>query len=86
MSSESKPIPQILREQRALMHHFHANDPNLRGPGMGDLDFVPIFQTLAEIDYRGWVSVEVFDYAPGVEALAGESIEYMEECLAKLAG
>ena len=85
MSSETKPIPQILREQRRLMHHFHANDPNLRGPGMGDLDFVPIFQTLAELDYRGWVSVEVFDYKPGVEALATESIEYMEECLEKLA-
>jgi sugar phosphate isomerase/epimerase len=85
MSSESKPIPQILREQRRLLHHFHANDPNLRGPGMGDLDFVPIFQTLAEIDYRGWVSVEVFDYQPGVEALASESIEYMRECIEKMA-
>ena len=56
MSSESKPIPQLLRENRELLHHFHANDPNLRGPGMGELDFVPIFQALAEIDYRGWVS------------------------------
>ncbi|HEX5106220.1 MAG TPA: sugar phosphate isomerase/epimerase family protein [Pirellulaceae bacterium] len=85
MASESKPIPQILREQAKLLAHFHANDPNMRGPGMGDLDFVPIFRALAEIDYRGWVSVEVFDYEPGVEALARESIEYMEECVAKLA-
>jgi sugar phosphate isomerase/epimerase len=85
MASESKSIPQLIRENAKLMAHFHANDPNMRGPGMGDLDFVPIFQALAEIDYRGWVSVEVFDYAPGVEALASESIDYMRDCLARLA-
>jgi sugar phosphate isomerase/epimerase len=85
MASEAKPIPQLLRENARLLEHFHANDPNMRGPGMGDLDFVPIFQALAEIDYRGWVSVEVFDYAPGVEALARESIEYLEECQAAVA-
>ena len=85
MATETKPIPQILREQRRLVHHFHANDPNMRGPGMGELDFVPIFQTLAEIDYRGWVSVEVFDYTPGVEALARESMANMKKCLDKLA-
>jgi sugar phosphate isomerase/epimerase len=84
MSSENKSIPELLRENRQLLEHFHANDPNRRGPGMGDLDFMPIFQTLAEIDYRGWVSVEVFDYEPGVEALARESIEYMQDVLARL--
>jgi sugar phosphate isomerase/epimerase len=86
MASEAKPIPQLLRENADIMVHFHANDPNMRGPGMGDLDFVPIFEALAEIDYRGWVSVEVFDYAPGIEALASESIRYMRSCLERLAG
>jgi sugar phosphate isomerase/epimerase len=85
MASESKPIPQLLRENSRLLAHFHANDPNMRGPGMGELDFVPIFQALAEIDYRGWVSVEVFDYVPGVEALASESIAYMQGCVERLA-
>jgi sugar phosphate isomerase/epimerase len=84
MASESKPIPQLLRENARLLHHFHANDPNLRGPGMGDLDFIPIFRALADIDYRGWVSVEVFDYTPGVEALARDSIQYMQRCLSAL--
>jgi sugar phosphate isomerase/epimerase len=86
MASEATPIPQIIRENARLLAHFHANDPNLRGPGMGELDFLPIFQALAEIDYRGWVSVEVFDYSPGVEALASQSIQYMRDCLACLSG
>ena len=86
MSSEPTPIPDIIRANRGLLEHFHANDPNKLGPGMGELDFVPIFQTLGEIDYRGWVSVEVFDYSPGPERLARESFDYMQDCLATLAG
>ena len=53
---------------------------------MGDVDFDPIFEALGEIDYRGWVSVEVFDYSPGIERLTEDSISYMQECLARLTG
>ena len=34
--------------------------------------------------YEGWVSVEVFDYEPGVETLAGDSITYLKQCLQSL--
>jgi sugar phosphate isomerase/epimerase len=86
MSSEPTPIPELIRTNRALLHHFHANDPNRQGPGFGNVDFLPIFSALGEIDYQGWVSVEVFDYKPGVERLARDSIAYMQKCLARLAG
>ena len=84
MTTESKPIPELIRTNRQWLAHFHANDPNRQGPGFGKLDFVPIFEALQEVDYRGWVSVEVFDYRPGPERLARESIRYVQKCLAKV--
>jgi sugar phosphate isomerase/epimerase len=80
MAAEDTPIPDLIHKYRKLMVHFHANDPNRQGPGFGKLDFVPIMRALAEIDYRGWVSVEPLDYTPGVERLARESIRYLRKC------
>ena len=85
MSSEAKSIPELIQENRSTLVHFHANDPNLQGPGFGDLDFVPVLEALGHINYNGWVSVEVFDYEPGIERLVTESIEYMHECLERIA-
>ena len=77
MSSEGEPIESIIRKHSDILIHFHANDPNLLGPGMGDVDQKPIFDALKEIKYSGWVSVEVFDYSPGVETILGESMANM---------
>ena len=77
MASEAAPIPDIIRASARHLEHFHANDENLQGPGFGAVDFLPIFRALDDIRYAGWVSVEVFDYAPGPERLARESIDYM---------
>jgi sugar phosphate isomerase/epimerase len=84
MSSETTPVPELIRKHHSLMHHFHANDPNRQGPGFGEMDFVPIFAALRETNYQGWVSVEVFDYTPGVERLSRQSMQYMEDCLSRL--
>jgi len=78
MCSETQPIPAIIREYAPYMRHFHANDPNLRGPGFGDLDFAPIMAALKDVGYDQYVSVEVFDFSPDPETIASKSIEYLK--------
>jgi sugar phosphate isomerase/epimerase len=80
MSTDEAPIPDLIHRYAARTGHFHANDPNRRGPGFGETDFVPIFRALRQSGYQSWVSVEVFDYSPDPETIARESLRYMREC------
>ena len=78
--SEARPPADIVREEGGrLLRHFHANDPNLLGPGMGDFDFAPVARALMDIRYGGWVSVETFVDGPGPEETARRSIETMKK-------
>lgn len=81
MLSESKSIPELISEYAAVTGHFHVNDDNLLGPGMGRTDYHPILEALLKTGYKGWVSVEVFDYSPGAELIARESFNYMKSVL-----
>ncbi|MBS0205370.1 MAG: sugar phosphate isomerase/epimerase [Planctomycetes bacterium] len=86
MLSESTPIPDLIAQYAAQTCHFHVNDDNLLGPGMGRTDYHPILQALRTTGYSGWVSVEVFDYQPGAEFIARESLQYMQRVLRDLDG
>lgn len=74
MSSEAKAITQIIQESADYVGYFHANDPNLKGPGFGQVDFKPIAGALATAGYKGFVSVEVFNFDEGPETIATKSL------------
>jgi len=78
MSSEGRPIPDIIRENGDLLAHLHANDANMRGPGFGDTDFGSIAQALRDVGYDGFVSVEVFDFKPDPQTIATQSLAHLK--------
>ena len=82
MSGDPKPTPQIIRDSWPHFAYFHANDENLKGPGFGDTDFVPIGEALREVGYDGVVSVEVFNFEEGPEVIATKSLEHLKATVA----
>jgi sugar phosphate isomerase/epimerase len=81
MSDEPTPIPDIIRNSKEWFVHFHTNDPNLLGPGMGEVKYEPIIAALNEVGYDGWLSTEVFDYTLGPKVIAERSIEYLKKVI-----
>ena len=85
LGGETESIETLIERYAPHVGHFHVNDVNLLGPGMGPTNYVPIFRALQQTNYSGWVSVEVFDYSLGAEKIARDSINYMRDVLCQLA-
>jgi sugar phosphate isomerase/epimerase len=79
MSAEPMSIPDVIRSTKGHIAHVQVNDPNLLGPGMGEVKYEPIIAALREVGYDGWLSVEAFDFRPGAEHIARKSIEYLKQ-------
>ena len=86
LGAEDDSIPELIHRYKDVCGHFHVNDSNLLGPGMGETDFHPILKSLIEVGYEGWVSVEVFDYSLGAKKIAKKSLDYMNQVLMDLNG
>ncbi len=84
LGAEQDSIPDLIHRFHHACRHFHVNDTNLLGPGMGETDYEPILRALVESEYDGWVSVEVFDYSPGAQHIAVASLRHMQDVLARL--
>ncbi|RIK71654.1 MAG: D-tagatose 3-epimerase [Planctomycetota bacterium] len=85
MASESPDIHVIIQKSRDWLVHFHVNDPNLLGPGMGDVQYGPIMTALDDVNYTGWLSLEVFKYEPSPAEIGRRSIEYLQQIEAAIA-
>jgi len=81
---EVEPHPSLVERYFDLIRHVHINEMDGRHPGTGAYDFKSVFGVLARRGYRGWVSLEVFDFTAGAEKIAGDSLRFVEAQIAKL--
>jgi sugar phosphate isomerase/epimerase len=81
---EAEPHAALVDRYFDYIHHVHVNEIDGRHCGAADYDFAPVLETLARRGYRGWVSLEAFDFTPGPERLATESLRHLESCIHQL--
>jgi len=84
-ASEKSVTGALLRAMDSgYLRHVHMNDANGMGPGFGETSFAPILRTLIKNGYKGYISVEVFNFEPDPQTIASRSIGYLKGILETL--
>lgn len=81
---EKEPHAVLVDRYFDYIRHVHVNEMDGRYPGAGDYDFKPVLEVLARRNFAGWVSAEVFDFSPGPETIARNTIEHLNREIAQL--
>jgi D-psicose/D-tagatose/L-ribulose 3-epimerase len=84
-ADESEPHPDLVDRYFDLIRHVHVNEVDGRHPGTGSYDFKPVFDVLRRRGYQHWVSLEAFDFTPGPEKIANDSLRFVEKEIEQLA-
>jgi len=82
--NEVEPHDILVDRHFNLIRHVHVNEMDGRHPGTGTYDFKPVLRVLARRAFSGWISLEAFDFTPGSEQVAQDSLRYLESEIAKL--
>ena len=63
MAIDEKNIADAYRKTGSKLNHTHMADSNRAAPGQGHTDFLPILQTLKDINFSGYVTMELIPAA-----------------------
>jgi sugar phosphate isomerase/epimerase len=81
---EMEPHAVLVERHFDIIRHVHVNEMDGRHCGTGSYDFKPVLDVLRKRNYSGWVSLEAFDFTPGAETIANDSLRYLESEIARL--
>ncbi|MGO9009675.1 MAG: sugar phosphate isomerase/epimerase family protein [Bryobacteraceae bacterium] len=83
-ADEAEPHAALADRYFDLIRHVHVNELDGRHCGTGAYDFRPVLEVLARRGYRGWISLEAFDFSYGGERIAAESLGHLESVIARI--
>lgn len=75
---ERETHPELVRRYFSHISHVHVNELDGQEPGRGNYDFARLLETLNDLDYGGWVSVEAFDFSRDAREIAGRAITHLK--------
>lgn len=82
---ETEAHAALVEKHYDLIRHVHVNELDGRHCGAGNYDFKPVLDVLRRRRFPGWVSLEAFDFTPGAEKIANDSLRHLESQIAELA-
>jgi sugar phosphate isomerase/epimerase len=84
----SEDIPKAIREKARHIKHFHVEDIAATRvhhhliPGLGAIDFPEVFRAIHEIDYTGWVTVELYPNIDDPDQAAIQALDVLKPLVA----
>jgi len=76
--NEAEPHDALVDKWFDYIRHVHVNELDGKHCGAGTYDYKPVLAMLARRNYRGWISLEAFDFSYGAERLVEESLRHLE--------
>jgi sugar phosphate isomerase/epimerase len=83
---ETEPFDVLLKKYYRNIEHIHIQEMDGKhlGTGTGINDYAKAFQTLKDLKYDKWISLEVFDFSPSGKKIAEESMSVLKQIEGKL--
>jgi len=76
-AAEQQPLEVLIRQYLPWIRHVHLNEMDGGPPGAGQFPFATVLRALNELNYSGWLSVEVFDCKADGAAVARLAREHL---------
>jgi len=79
----NEDIPSVIRKFRKKLFHTHISDCKNTThyhliPGLGDIDFKSMYRALKEINYKGFLTAELYPYSDDPENAAEEAFNHLK--------